>query len=86
MAGLAAMANAVDAQSSSETASGYKKAGKVDGRMTIEEWDRDAKSGQYSVIVGNRFTVQAQGNADSVDALKQAVGAVNLAALEGLSH
>ena len=86
MAGLAAMANAVDAQSSEETASGYKKAGKVDGRMTVEEWDRDAKSGQYSVIVGNRFTVQAQGNADNVDALKQAVGSVNLAALESLSH
>ena len=86
MAGLAAMANAVDAQSSSETASGYKKAGKVNGRMTIEEWDRDAKSGQYSVIVGNRFTVQAQGNADNIDALKQAVGSVNLAALESLSH
>jgi len=86
MAGLAAMANAVDAQSSEETASGYKKAGKVNGRMTIEEWDRDAKSGQYSVIVGNRFTVEAQGNAENVDALKQAVGAVNLTALESLSH
>jgi hypothetical protein len=86
MAGLAAMASAVDAQSSQETASGYKKAGKVGGRMTIEEWDREAKSGQYSVIVGNRFTVEARGNADSVDSLKQAVGAVNLAALESLSH
>uniref|UniRef100_B0SWK4 Yip1 domain-containing protein n=1 Tax=Caulobacter sp. (strain K31) TaxID=366602 RepID=B0SWK4_CAUSK len=86
MAGLAAMANAVDAQSTHETATGYEKMGKVGGRMTNEEWDREAKSGRYSVIVGNRFTVEAHGEADSVDALKQAVGAVNLAALESLAH
>jgi hypothetical protein len=86
MAGLAAMANAVDAQTTHETATGYEKMGKVDGRMTNEEWDRDAKSGRYSVIVGNRFTVEARGNADNVEALKQAVGAVNLAALESLAH
>jgi hypothetical protein len=86
MAGLAAMANAVDAQTTHETATGYEKMSKVDGRMTNEEWDREAKSGRYSVIVGNRFTVEARGNADSVEALKQAVGAVNLVALESLSH
>ncbi|KRA60293.1 hypothetical protein ASD79_08650 [Caulobacter sp. Root655] len=86
MAGLAAMANAVDAQSSSETATGYEKMGKVDGRMTVEEWDREAKSGRYSVVVGNRFTVEAHGNADNVDSLKQAVASVDFGRLEGLAR
>ena len=85
IAGLAAMANAVDAQSSRETATGYEKMGKVDGRMTTEEWDRDAKSGRYVVVAGH-FTVEARGNADNIDALKQAVAAVNPGRLEGLSR
>lgn len=86
MAGLAAMAGAVDAQSSSETATGYEKMGKVGGRLTTEEWDREAKSGRYSVVVGNRFTVEAHGNAESVDALKQAVASVDFGRLEGLAR
>jgi hypothetical protein len=86
MAGLAAVAGAVDAQSSSETATSYEKTGKVDGRMTTEEWDREAKSGRYSVVVGNRFTVEAHGNADNVDALKQAVASVDFGRLEGLAR
>lgn len=86
IAGIAALTTAIDAQSSHETATGYEKMGKVNGRMTTEEWDRDAKSGKYSVVVGGRFSVEARGNADNVDVLKQAVGAVNLAALESLSH
>jgi hypothetical protein len=86
MAGLAAVAGAVDAQSSSETATSYEKTGKVDGRMTTEEWDREAKSGRYSVLVGNRFNVEAHGNADNVDALKQAVASVDFGRLEGLAR
>jgi hypothetical protein len=39
---------------------GYEKVGKVGGRMVTEEWDRSAKSGRYSVLVGDRFTVEAQ--------------------------
>lgn len=86
MAGMAAMANAVDAQSTEESAHGYKKVGKVGGRMTTEEWDRESKYGQYSVLVGNRFTVEANGTADSIDSLKQAVAAVDLGRLEGLAR
>ena len=86
MAGLAAMANAVDAQSTHETATGYEKMGKVGGRMTVEEWDREAKSGRYSVVVGNRFTIEAHGNAENVDALKQAVASVDFGRLEGLAR
>jgi hypothetical protein len=86
MAGMAAMASAVDAQSTEETDHGYKKVGKVGGRMTTEEWDRESKYGQYSVLVGDRFTVEANGTADSIDALKQAVASVDMGRLESLAR
>jgi hypothetical protein len=85
MAGMAAMASAVSAQSSRETSTGYEKIGKVDGRMVTEEWDREAKSGRYTVLVGDRFTVEANGNAASIDELKQAVASVNPGRLEALA-
>lgn len=85
-AGMAAMASAFNAQTSEETASGYKKTGKVDGRLTTEEWDRDSKYGTYSVLVGDRFSVEANGNADSIDVLKQAVASVDAGRLEGLAR
>lgn len=84
MAGMAAMASAVNAQSSHETSTGYEKVGKVDGRMVTEEWDRSAKSGSYTVLVADRFTVEARGNAASIDELKQAVASVNPGRLESL--
>ena len=86
IAGVAALTSAIDAQSTHETATGYEKMGKVDGRMTTEEWDREAKSGKYSVVVGNRFTIEARGNAESVDTLKQAVAAIDFGRLEGLAR
>jgi hypothetical protein len=84
MAGMAAMASAVNAQSSHETSTGYEKVGKVDGRMVTEEWDRSAKSGSYTVLVADRFTVEARGNAASIDELKQAVASINPGRLESL--
>lgn len=86
MAGMAAMANAVNAESTKETATGYERTGKIGGRLTTEEWDREAKSGRYSILVGDRFTVEANGNADSVDVLKQAVASVDVGRLEGLAR
>jgi len=86
MAGMAALASAVNAQSTKETQTGYEKSGTVDGRLTTEEWDREAKSGRYSILVGERFSVEANGNADSIDVLKQAVASVDAGRLEGLAR
>jgi hypothetical protein len=82
---LAGMANAMNVQSSRQTATGYEKVGRVDGRMTTESWDNQSKSGKFSVLVANRFTVEADGTANSVDDLKSAVAAVGPDRLEGLA-
>ncbi|MDB5423886.1 MAG: hypothetical protein JWQ29_1302 [Phenylobacterium sp.] len=86
MAGaMAGMANAFNVHSSKETATGYEKVGKVDGRMTQESYDKSSRHGEYSVLVADRFMVQATGERVSMDDLKAAVNAVGVAQLEGLA-
>ena len=83
---IAAMGGAFNVETSRETGSGYEKIGKVDGRMTTEEYDRQSKHGKYSVIVASRFVVQAQGDGVSMDELKGAVSSVGFGKLEGMAH
>ena len=72
-------------QSSKTTANGYEKVETVGGRMVTSKWDGAAKNGQYSVVVGNRFTVSADGGAPNDAAFKQAVDAVDLGKLEAMA-
>jgi hypothetical protein len=72
-------------ESTKNTATGYEKVGKVDGRLTTEEYDTQAKSGKYSVIVANRFVVEANGSGVGMDDLKGAVSSVGFGQLEGMA-
>jgi hypothetical protein len=82
--GLVAMAGAMGAEQEHSTDSGYEKTYTADGRLTHEAWDHASGSGEYSLVVGHRFAVKAQGNAGSIDELKQAVASVDLDKLEAL--
>ncbi|THD37985.1 MAG: YIP1 family protein [Sphingomonas sp.] len=82
---VGALAGLVNVNSSSQTATGYKKTSLQDGNMVTEEWDNSSKSGTYSVLVGKRFVVEAEGSAPSIDVLKSAVGSVNLGQLAALA-
>lgn len=82
--GLMAMAAAMAPEQESQTEHGYDKTYTADGRMVHEAWDNASKSGEFSVVVGKRFTVKASGDAGSIDELKQAVASVDLAKLESL--
>ena len=70
--GFMAMAAAMAPQEEKETDHGYEKTYTADGNMIHEEWNTQSKSGEYSVVLGKRFTVKASGTADSIDQLKQA--------------
>ncbi|HEX4504930.1 MAG TPA: Yip1 family protein [Alphaproteobacteria bacterium] len=83
--GFAALAGAFGVETSKQTATGYEKMGKVDGRMTTEEWNKDSKSGKYGVLVADRFMVEADGEGADMDDLKAAVGAVGPNKLEKLA-
>jgi hypothetical protein len=82
--GLMAMAGWAGVQNEREDANGYDKTYKQAGRLVHEKWDRQSNSGEYGIVLGNRFQVKVSGEADSIDQLKAAVAGVNLAGLEAL--
>jgi hypothetical protein len=82
---LATLGGALNVQSEHQTATGYQKVHMDGGRMVSEEWDNQAKSGKYSVMVASRFAVEAQGQGADMADLKGAVGQVPLDRLTALS-
>lgn len=82
--GLIAMAAAMAPEEEKETDHGYEKTYSANGNMVHEEWNTQSKSGEYSIVVGKRFTVKASGNVDGIEQLKQAVASIDLSKLESL--
>ncbi len=80
---LAGLGTAIGVEQSREDAEGYERTGTVDGRLQTEKW-RKSGSGTFSVVIANRFMVEADGSAASIDELKNAVASVNEDALTGL--
>jgi hypothetical protein len=75
---LASLAGAMNVQSERQTATGYQKVHMDGGHMVSEEWDNQSKNGKYSVMVGSRFFVEAEGEGADMSDLKGAVGSVPL--------
>jgi hypothetical protein len=85
--GILALANWANVEEQKEWQGGYEKTYRADGRIVHERWDTGSNSGEYSVIVGDRFSVGISGNAPSVDALKAALASgVNLSGLESVAR
>jgi hypothetical protein len=82
---LAALGSAFGANASEETATSYSKMGQVDGRMTMEEFNRETKVGKFAVIVADRVMVEAEGADASMDALQAAIGTIDLGQVEALA-
>lgn len=81
---LAGLGSAMGVSQSREDADGYERTGTVNGRMQTEKWSKSTGSGKFSVVIGNRFMVEADGSAASIDELKAAVSSINEASLAGL--
>ncbi|WP_423601830.1 Yip1 family protein [Sphingomonas sp. MS122] len=81
---FAAMASAFKVETTREDDSGYEKSGMIDGRYTMEKWNKDGR-GSYGVLLGDRFLVEAEGNAPDIGTLRSLVGAVDLGKLQGLA-
>lgn len=67
-----------------ETDTGYEKIYKSGGQLVHEKWDNRGSDGEYSVIVGDRFSVKVSGNASGIGDLKSAVGSLDLSGLAAL--
>ena len=73
VSGMMAMAGAFGVEESSERDGRYERTYTRDGRLINEEWDSNRNRGKYAVTVGNRFQVEATGQAGSIDELKAIV-------------
>ena len=82
--GLVSLATAMAPEEEKQTEHGYEKTYNANGNLIHEQWDTQSKYGEYGVLVGQRFSVKASGNVDSIDQLKQAVASVDLDKLAAL--
>lgn len=85
--GVLALANWAGVEEEREWQGGYEKTYRADGRMIHERWDSGSGSGEYSVIVGERFAVELAGKAANMDELKAMLtSGINLAELETVAR
>jgi hypothetical protein len=83
---LSGLGAAMKVESNRQTESGYEKTSTINGQIVTEEWDSSAGSGKFGTTVANRFMIEANGQAGSVDELKAAVNAVGPAKLAALAQ
>jgi hypothetical protein len=82
--GLLGLAGWAGMEGEKEENGRYEKTFRDDGKLIHQEWDSNDSTGEYSVVVGDRFTVKLQGGAGSVDELRDAVHALDLDGLADL--
>ncbi|MGH8131571.1 MAG: Yip1 family protein [Steroidobacteraceae bacterium] len=84
--GLIALANWAGVEQEREWSGGYERDYRADGRMVHERWDSASGTGEYGMIVGERFSLEVSGKAANIDELKSALGTgVNIAGLETIA-
>ena len=74
MSGMMAMAGAFGVDQSRETDGAYERTFTRDGQLISEEWNANSNRGKYSVVIGNRFRLEATGRVDRIDDLRNVVG------------
>ena len=85
MGALASLGTAFNVNSSKETAGGYERTTTADGRLINEKWDSADRRGNYTTVLGNRFSISAEGTAPDANAFKAVVGAVDAGRLAALA-
>lgn len=85
-AGLTSLAAwaAIGATSESETADRIERMRREGNRLVREEISKRGGQNEYSVIIADRFVVTAEGEGVDINALKTAVGSLDLGKIEAL--
>ncbi len=84
--GLMALGTWASVESERQTDSGYEKTYKLDGRLAHEQWDRQSKHGEFTLVLGERFSVKISGSADNIDDIRKTLGSLDLSGLEALKN
>lgn len=82
--GLLGLASWANIEGEKESNGRYEKTFREDGKLIHEEWDSNDSSGQYAIVVADRFTVTVSGQAGSVGELRDAVEQLDLEGLADL--
>jgi hypothetical protein len=88
LAGFGAMAqfgNAFRIEKNRQDKDGFEHVTNKDGTFVAEEWDNDDEEGSYTTIVGKRFLIKAEGEADNFDELKRAAASIDAGKLTSLA-
>ncbi len=84
--GVMALVGWMGVEQESVTETGYEKTYKKDKDLVHEQWDKQASTGEYSRVLGERFTVKVSGGGASIDALKDAAEGIDLQGLAALKN
>ena len=82
--GLLGLASWVGVEGEKEENGRHEKTFREHNRLIHQEWDSDAAYGEYTVVVGDRFTVKVEGGAGSVAELRRAAEQLDLDGLADL--
>lgn len=61
---------------------GYERTSTLDGYKSLEKYYKSGNRSELSILIGNRFVINANGDDCSLDELKKLVKAINLKKLE----
>ncbi len=86
MGAIAGLGAAIGVEQSREDADGFERTTSVDGQMQTESWNNASSTGKFGTTIANRFMVEAEGDAGSIDDLKAAVGQIDAGDLEDLTE
>ena len=64
-----------------ESTKGYTRSGEMDGFPALEEWDKNDKRSEMTVLVGDRFVVSAKMRGGEEGAARQIVDKIDLKGL-----
>lgn len=81
MSGLAAWSMV---EMDKETPDGRERTGKLDGRPFHERYNPRSQSGEFDLVVAQRFLIEAEGDQVDLNTLKSSVSGMNLAQLESM--
>ncbi len=82
---LAGLGAAMGVEQSREDADGYERTTTVNGQMQTEKWNSSNNRGKFGTMIANRFMIEAEGEATSIDELKAAVATIDQGALTSLA-
>ncbi len=86
VSGLMGFASWAGVEGEKDNDSATEKTEKVNGRLVHQRMSKRGGSNEFGIVLGNRFVVSANGNGVSLDELKAAVSALDLAKLESMAN